>query len=285
MNGYIKLFRKLRNWKWYGVPCVKDVFIHLLITANIKDNYYKGTLVRRGQVIVGLQSLANELGYSVQNIRTALEKLKVTNEITSETTNKGTLITVINWELYQGNTVDTNKQSNKRPNNQLTNDQQTTNKRVTIDQQTTNNSLRRIKNTKNTKNTKEEKEYKERKYSNDSKSVLDYLNFRIGSKYRYSDSSLKSIQARLNDGYTVNDCKTVIDKKCVDWLDTEWSKYLVPGTLFGNKFEKYLNQKINIKKNNNVIHEVPLPAYMQNEAEKTIGDLFDEYIGNGETND
>lgn len=76
--------------------------------------------------------------------------------------------------------------------------------------------------------------------------VVDYLNQKAGTKYKSnSKNTTKHIKARINDGYTLEDFKTVIDKKCSEWLNTDMEKYLCPDTLFGSKFEKYLNQKIN----------------------------------------
>lgn len=76
----------------------------------------------------------------------------------------------------------------------------------------------------------------------DAKAVIDYLNQAAKTKYRYSEHSLKHIRARLNEKYTVEDCKTVIDKKCSEWIgDTKMQQYLRPETLFGSKFENYLN--------------------------------------------
>lgn len=74
--------------------------------------------------------------------------------------------------------------------------------------------------------------------------VIDYLNEKTNAKYRYSESSMKQIRARLNEKYTVEDCKTVIDKKTEEWKGTEWEKYLRPETLFGSKFENYLNAPV-----------------------------------------
>ena len=75
--------------------------------------------------------------------------------------------------------------------------------------------------------------------------VVDYLNQKAGTKYKSSSkNTTKHIKARINDGYTLEDFKTVIDKKCSEWLNTDMEKYLCPETLFGSKFEKYLNQKI-----------------------------------------
>jgi len=84
------------------------------------------------------------------------------------------------------------------------------------------------------------------------KEAIDYLNQKAGTKYKSSSkNTTKHIKARLNDGYTLEDFKSVIDKKCSEWLNTDMEKYLCPDTLFGAKFEKYLNQKINGSKFNN----------------------------------
>nr|DAW66805.1 MAG TPA: replisome organizer [Caudoviricetes sp.] len=78
--------------------------------------------------------------------------------------------------------------------------------------------------------------------------VVDFLNALCGTNYRKNSSKTQSfIKARLNEGYTVDDFKTVISKKAKEWKGTEMEKYLRPETLFGTKFESYLNAKI-IKK-------------------------------------
>lgn len=75
------------------------------------------------------------------------------------------------------------------------------------------------------------------------KEAVSYLNSKAGTKYRHSaDKTKKLIRARLKDGFTLNDIKKVIDKKVDEWLKTDMSKYLRPETLFGSKFESYLNQ-------------------------------------------
>jgi len=77
------------------------------------------------------------------------------------------------------------------------------------------------------------------------KEAVDYLNEKAGTKYKInSKNTTRHIQARIREGYTLEDFKTVIDKKCSEWLNTDMEKYLCPETLFGSKFEKYLNQKI-----------------------------------------
>ncbi len=72
---------------------------------------------------------------------------------------------------------------------------------------------------------------------------LAYLNHTINKNYKYVDKNLKPIKARFNEGYTLDDFKQVIDNKVADWINNpEFSKYLRPETLFGTKFDSYLNQ-------------------------------------------
>lgn len=72
--------------------------------------------------------------------------------------------------------------------------------------------------------------------------VISYLNKKAGTNYRTTTSStVRHISARVKEGYSVDDFKKVIDSKCRQWLkDDTMKKYLRPETLFGQKFESYL---------------------------------------------
>lgn len=88
-------------------------------------------------------------------------------------------------------------------------------------------------------------------YHNDEiKEIVAYLNERTGSKYRAStDATKRHINARFNEGFTVDDFKIVIDIKTNEWLgDAKMKKFLRPQTLFGTNFESYLNQQTPSKK-------------------------------------
>ncbi|MGZ0002187.1 conserved phage C-terminal domain-containing protein [Leuconostoc mesenteroides] len=76
------------------------------------------------------------------------------------------------------------------------------------------------------------------------KEVVDYLNKKTGSKYRSSGTKTKKlIKARFNEGFSLDDFRTVIDVKSKQWLtDKKMKQYLRPETLFGTKFESYLNE-------------------------------------------
>lgn len=79
--------------------------------------------------------------------------------------------------------------------------------------------------------------------------VIDYLNQKSNTNYRTSsEASRRHIIARINEGYSLEQFKQVIDTKVEEWLDTDMAKYLRPQTLFGTKFENYLNQQCVVSK-------------------------------------
>ena len=84
-------------------------------------------------------------------------------------------------------------------------------------------------------------------------SIVSYLNEKAGTKFKHTTAKTKSaIKARMAEGFTVDDFKTVIDKKCAEWIgDPKMEKYLRPETLFGTKFEGYLNAKTTERKEAN----------------------------------
>lgn len=100
-SGYIKIFRKILYWTWYKHVPTRLVFLHLLITANWKDKKWKGRIIKRGQVITGRKGLAKHTGLTEQQVRTAIENLKSTNEITIQSTKTYSLVTLMNYDLYQ----------------------------------------------------------------------------------------------------------------------------------------------------------------------------------------
>jgi len=99
-------------------------------------------------------------------------------------------------------------------------------------------------NNSNINNTNEEKNIKKEI----AKKIIEYLNEKLGTSYRTNnETTISHINARLNEKRTFEDFKTVIDKKYNAWKGTEWEKFLRPETLFGTKFETYLNEKCFVK--------------------------------------
>jgi len=134
-GGFVKVYRQILDWSWYGNVNTMAVFLHLLITANHKNGVCQGVTIGRGQKSTSVKAIGDILGLTRQQTRTALSNLQATNEITIETTNKYTLITIVNYSKYQGVTeLITNRTTNEQPTEQPTNNQQanhqiTTNKK------------------------------------------------------------------------------------------------------------------------------------------------------------
>lgn len=99
--GFVKIWRKLLDWEWYRSPETKAVFLHLLLTAAYKDTSWQGVEIKRGQILTGRKKLATELGLSEKNIRTCLNRLKLTGEVAIKTANRYSIITICNYDFFQ----------------------------------------------------------------------------------------------------------------------------------------------------------------------------------------
>lgn len=126
-GGFINLYRSILNWDWYSDHNTKEVFIHLLLTVNYLPGDWKGRHIEVGQRVTSLAKLSQELGLSIQEIRTSLKHLQSTGEITCETTSQYTVITVNNYVSFQSGTHKKHANSHapkQAANKQPTNDQQ-----------------------------------------------------------------------------------------------------------------------------------------------------------------
>ncbi len=126
-KGFVKLSRNILEWGWYSDPTTRGVFMHLIIKANHAPHAFMGVIIGRGQIVTGYKSLAVELGFSTQNVRTAFKNLKSTGEITVKVTSKFSIVTLCNYELYNPSKEKANKQSNSLANKHLTSIQQASN--------------------------------------------------------------------------------------------------------------------------------------------------------------
>lgn len=149
MEGtFIKIDRKIIKWQWFSDPVMLQVFMYLLVKANIEDRKWEGVIIRRGQLVSGRLKLALALNLSEMKIRTCLNRLKSTNEITIQTTNRYSIITICKYDDYQQNKKKNNQRNNQRTNQQTTNKQPTNNQQIT----TTKEYIKNDKNDKNVKN-------------------------------------------------------------------------------------------------------------------------------------
>lgn len=122
MSGWIKIHRKILDWEWYDDSNTFRLFMHLILKANHKDKKYRGIIVKTGSIITGRELLSMETGLSIQQVRTCLERLKSTNEITINSSKQGTIIQIVKYKDYQ---LATNDLTTNQPEN---NQQVTTNK-------------------------------------------------------------------------------------------------------------------------------------------------------------
>ena len=186
MSGWIKIHRQIIDWEWFTDTTTFRVFLQLLLKANHKEKKYRGMVLKVGTIITSRDILAFETSLSVQQVRTALDKLKSTNEITIKTSSQGTIIEVVNYSKYQ---IVTNEVTNKQP---------------TSNQQVTTN--------KNEKKEKNEKEV-----------ILDsWIEYRKSAKKTLTQQSIKSILVKM-ENYTNEQCKFVINKSIEQgWQGLFW---------------------------------------------------------------
>lgn len=169
--------------------------------------------------------LADELDFEENTVKLALATLEQLNMIV---TDHG-FFAIAGWEEYQ------NTEGMERIREQ-------TRKRVAAHREKQRQLVTLPVTLRNATDIEEEKEKEEEKEIYNT--VVSFLNEKAGTKYKATtDKTKRAINARLAEGFTVEDFKTVIGKKCAEWMGTDMEQYLRPETLFGTKFEGYLNAK------------------------------------------
>jgi len=142
MSGWIKLHRSILDWEWYSDVNTSRLFTHLLLKANYKPKNWKGIPVAIGQTITSRDNLSRETGLSIQQIRTSLNKLKSTSDITIKTTSTYTLVTLAAYSLYQS----MDDLATTKITSDATNEQQTSNKPITTTKEVKNIIIKEDKN-------------------------------------------------------------------------------------------------------------------------------------------
>ncbi|QDP57243.1 MAG: hypothetical protein Unbinned221contig1000_31 [Prokaryotic dsDNA virus sp.] len=112
MKGHLKLHRALRSWEWYKDANTMRVFIHCLLKCNESQYTYEGNKHKRGSFISGRNVLADELAITPQQVRTCLNKLVKTGEISIDASRyRHSVITINNYDTYQMTEETTKKES------------------------------------------------------------------------------------------------------------------------------------------------------------------------------
>lgn len=230
LTGYIKVYRKILDWGWYRDSIVKSVFLHLLLTANFRSTEWNGRIIESGQTVISTQRLADILGLSRQQIRTALKKLKSTKEITIETTNKYSVITIVKWESYQVLTdIATDELANELTNNQPTTNQQLTNNQP------------HLKNNKNNKNDKNYKNNKNNMCKAEALALFEKLWKLYPNKKGKGQVSETQKKRLLTIGETAL-VKAIERYKTVLLQDGDWRRPQNGSTFFNSGYIDYLDE-------------------------------------------
>ena len=211
MHSFYKAYRSEEHEHIMQYPHEYVLLSQIAYRAAHKDCLKTGLV--RGEARIGDYM---SVGLSRQQYRTTLNNLCKWNYITIKSTNRGTIARIVIEGIYE--VTDTSVQP---PNQPTGNHLATTNK----------NKREYIR------------ENRIHKYNGSIQLIIQDLNTKAGTKYRYnSRSTVKLINARLDDKFTVDDFYVVHTKKVVSWRGTKWAKFLRPETLYSHKFEAYLNE-------------------------------------------
>jgi uncharacterized phage protein (TIGR02220 family) len=252
-RGYTKSWRKeLESDIWKMPPLYHRLWFYIRQKANWEVKLMPtnilpkiGMWVSPGMLITSLSQLADNISYFSQGglvvpdrktIHRILQWLEQSGMIMLDCHTRGTIIYVLNWEVYQSNNDLLSHQTDIGMDIE---------KDIGMD---TTKELKRIK--KKVKALKEVKEKDKDKYSVWMFEIISDLNEVLGTEYK-TDPVSKDIQelivARINDGFVLDDFKKVHRIKNATWRhDSKFSKFLRPQTLYTAKFSAYLNEKVSL---------------------------------------
>lgn len=195
-----------------------------------------GIHLKRGQFLRSYRNLRDDLQYTenkafkkypLSTIKTKIDKLVKEKRLAIEATEYGTLFTVLNYAVYQS-----------FEHYEGGNAERHLNSIRTVNVQSPNNN-------KNVKNDKNDKKKTLSSSTVPVAEIIEYLNQKTGKHFTTKAAATKKkINARWNEGHGLDEFKKVIDVKSAEWLgQSEMVQYLRPETLFGTKFEAYLNEQ------------------------------------------
>lgn len=197
-RGYVAIPRGLTDWEWYTEPNTARLFIHLLLTANWQEKRWQGITIKPGQLVTSQSQLAKQLGLSVQEVRTALKHLVLTEWLTVKTGPKYSVVTINNYDLL----VDSNRVSNRL----LTGNQQAANNNLTI------KTIKTINKSSTRAHTRETDETRTTTHP-----VVDEFESCIGKLSESGKAELTAYAERLG-----NELASAVIVKCADTGGRSW---------------------------------------------------------------
>lgn len=130
LGGFIVVYRDILKWEWYTDVNTAHLFVHCILKANHTAANWRGIEIKRGSFITSLQKLSTETGLTVMQVRTSLEKLEKTGDITNQSTSKYRIITVKNYDSYQRRNKQNSKQNSKVVTSKIANKYQGDNNQI-----------------------------------------------------------------------------------------------------------------------------------------------------------
>lgn len=257
MEGWIKLHRKILDSQYGKNPEVFSLFIHLLLMANHKKGYTAdGTMLEPGQLMTSQVGLAKRLKLSRTKVQRLLLKLEDAKQIRQQTSSRNSIITVINWVVYQsdehqagsdrapsGHQTGTNKNAKNNKNNTYTSGSDSgcaAEKNLPGDlpqdfrnpQELVSPGLFAVDSIH---------PLEEANCSDLARNVLTALNTICFRNFRPGKGNMKFVNARIKEGYTLEDFTAVFRHKQEQWgHDPKMSEFLRPQTLLSENFDSYL---------------------------------------------
>lgn len=130
-GGFVKDYRSKLGWEWWTDIHTAHLWEYICLRVNYEPSRFRGMEIGRGEMLESIGTMAARTGLTTQNVRTALEHLKRTGEITCKVTRYGLLIKAIKYAFFQGDDAQGNTQTNTEVTSQLTRKSQGTNTEVT----------------------------------------------------------------------------------------------------------------------------------------------------------
>lgn len=258
MGGWIKLHRSITEHRHYRQKRVfsdYEAWLDLLIMANhaTRDVDVEGTPVTviRGSTMTSVRRLCDRWRWSNTKVQNYLYDCVAHGEIVLETRKRLTMIYIVNYEKYQSESsvVEENRATTKTTTKTTTENDDFFSVNTRDSDESDDDQKRRLKRQQKRRNNNDIKEDIYKDILSVVTDVVSFLNETCNTRYTVkSEKTRRFILSRLNDGFTLDDFKRVIVSKQKDWGDDDkMSQYLRPETLFGTKFEGYLQVALKLE--------------------------------------
>jgi uncharacterized phage protein (TIGR02220 family) len=257
-DGWVKLYRKSVGSQVFQNAGLWKAWSWCLMKANHAEAWVpvktgRGSTevhLMPGQFIFGRKTAAKELKMKEPTVQKRMLKLKSMGNLVSQSSRHYSVVTVANWEFYQGTEEKVSPKllgdepesraqsySSKSAENGSPNDPA----KGASDKEISGTGVKGV-SAKYQPSITNKNEKKIDIYILAARKVLSYLNELSSRDFTYSNANIRVIVARLREGHTIDECKQVIQRK---WRDPDFNKkYFRPSTLFGaSKFEGYLNEE------------------------------------------